>query len=89
MYFKFCMMPLNQKLATMSPYGMGDTLYILQQWIIQVKPGGPAVPLKVMMVFLLLLYVYFYGFTYKCRLAKKLEKQAKNRYFDVTANFEY
>ena len=64
MYFKFCMMPLNQMLATMSPYGMGDTLYILQQWIIQVKPGRPAVPLKVMMVFLLLLYIYFYGFTY-------------------------
>ena len=81
------MMPLNQKLATMSPYGMGDTLYILQQWIIQVKPGGPAVPLKVMMVFLLLLYIYFYGFT--CRLAQKLEKQAKNRYFDVTAKLEY
>ena len=29
----------------------------------QVKPEGPAVPLKVMMMFLLHLYVYFYGFT--------------------------
>ena len=33
----------------------------------------------------LLSYVSFFEF----RLAKKLEKQAKNRYFDITANFEY
>ena len=26
---------------------------------------------------------------FKFRLAKKREKQAKNRYFDITANFEY
>ena len=44
---------------------MGDTLDILQEWIIQVKPGGPALPLKVVMVFLLLLSIYFYGFTYR------------------------
>ena len=43
---------------------MGDTLHILQQRIIQVKPGGPAVPLKVMMAFLFHLNIYFYGFTY-------------------------
>ena len=30
MYFNFCMMPLNSKMATMSSYGMGDTLHILQ-----------------------------------------------------------
>ena len=30
-------------------------------------------------------YLSFFEF----RLAKKLEKQAKNRYFDITANFEY
>ena len=42
---------------------MGDTLRILQWWVIQVKAGGPAVPLKVIMVFLLLRYIYFYGFT--------------------------
>ena len=64
------MMPLNSKLATMSPYGMGDTLHILH-----VTPGGPAVPLKVMMVFVLLLYIFVYGFTYL--LSKNLEKQAK------------
>ena len=55
-------------------------------------PGGPAGPLKVMMVFLLLLYIYFYGITYlffAFRLAKKLEKQDKNMYFDITANCEY
>ena len=64
MYFKFCMMPLNQKLATMSPYCMGDTLHIIQYWIIQVKPGEHAVPLKVMMVIALLLFIQFYVFTY-------------------------
>ena len=58
------MIPLNQKLAAMSPNGMGATLHILQYGIIQVKPGKPAVLLKVMMVFVVLLYTYFYGFTY-------------------------
>ena len=56
------------------------------------KPGNATVPLKVKMVFLLLLYIYFDGFTYlflKFRLVKKLERQAKNRYFDIRANFEY
>ena len=48
----------------MSPYGIDDTLYILQLCITLVKPGGPAVPLKVMMVFLLQLHVYFYSYTY-------------------------
>ena len=48
----------------MSPCVMGDTLHILQWWIIQVKPGGPAVSLKVMIVFLFHLYIYFYCFTY-------------------------
>ena len=43
---------------------MGDTLHILQYWIIQMKPGGPSVPLKLMMMFLLHRFVYFYGFTY-------------------------
>ena len=33
----------------------------------------------------LLSYISFFEF----RLAKKLEKQAKNRYFDITADFEY
>ena len=33
----------------------------------------------------LLSYVSFFEF----RLAKNLEKQAKNRYFDITANSEY
>ena len=56
------------------------------------KPGNATVPLKVKMVFLLLLYIYFDGFTYlflKFRLVKKLERQAKNRYFDIRPNFEY
>ena len=48
----------------MSPYGLNDTLHILQMWIIQVKPEGPAMPLKITMVFLLLLYLYFYGLNY-------------------------
>ena len=53
--------------------------------------GEPAVPLIIMMVFLLL-YIYFYGFTYlffKFKLTKKLLKQEKIRFFDITANFEY
>lgn len=59
---------------------MGNILNIFLWWIIQVKPGAPAVPLKAMMVFLIHLYVDFYGFTYfiKFRLGKKLEKQTKN-----------
>ena len=48
----------------MNPYGTGDTLHILQQWIIEVKPRGPAVKLKVMIVFLFPLYIYVYGLTY-------------------------
>ena len=37
----------------------------------------------------LCIFVWFYLSFFKFRLAKKLEKQAKNRYFDITANFEY
>ena len=74
----------------MSPYDLVDTLHVSQSWIIQVKPGGPTVLLKVMMFFLFHLYIYFYDFSFlKFRLAEKLEKQAKNRYFEITANFEY
>lgn len=52
---------------------MGNILNIFLWWIIQVKPGAPAVPLKAMMVFLIHLYVDFYGFTYfiKFRLQTK------------------
>ena len=59
---------------------MGDTLRILQWWVIQVKAGGPAVPLKVIMVFLLLRYIYFYGFTslfLNSDWLKSLKKQEK------------
>ena len=66
---------------------MGDTLHI-----IQVKSGGLAVPLQVMMVFVLFIYIYIlwsYLSFFKFRFAKKLEKQAKNRYFDITANLQY
>ena len=38
---------------------------------------------------LLYILLWFYLSSLKFRLAKKLEKQAKNRYFDITANFEY
>ena len=78
------MIPLSRKLATMSPYGMSDALHILQWWIIQVKSRGPAVTIKVMMVFLFHIYICFYGFTYLF-----LNSEAKNRFFDITANFEY
>ena len=40
----------------------------------------------------LYLFLWFYLSFIKSRLDKKLEKQAKNRYFDITditANFEY
>ena len=37
-----------------------------------------------MYIFMVLLTLIF-----KFRLAKKLEKQAKIGYFDITANFEY
>ena len=47
----------------MSPYDMGGTHHVLKYWIIQVKPGEPAVPLKEVMVFLINLRVYFYGFS--------------------------
>ena len=66
---------------------MGETLHILQQWIKQVKPGGPAVPFKAMIVFLLLLYIYFYVLL--IFYLKNLKNKQKNRYFDITANFEY
>ena len=71
---------------------MGDTLHILQKWKIQGKPKGPAAPLKVMMVFLLHLYVYFYGFTYlflNSDWLKSLKNKQKNRYFDIKVNFGY
>ena len=61
-------------------YGMGDNFHILQKGIIQVKPGEPAVQLRVMMVFLLtFLYIFMVLliFFFLFRLAKKLEKQAK------------
>ena len=74
----------------MSPYDLVDTLHVLQSWIIQVKLGGPTVLLKVMMFFLFRLYICFYDFSFlKFKLAEKLEKQAKNRYFEIIANFEY
>ena len=37
----------------------------------------------------LYIFLWFYLSLFKFRLAKKLEKQAKNKYFDITANFEY
>ena len=37
----------------------------------------------------LYIFLWFYLSFFKFRLAKKLEKQAKNRYFDITANFQY
>ena len=37
----------------------------------------------------LYLFLWFYLSYIKFRLNKKLEKQAKNRQFDITANFEY
>ena len=52
------------------------------------KPGGPAVPLKVMMVFLLHLYIYFYGLTYLFLNSDWL-KNLKNKQKIGTANFEY
>ena len=35
------------------------------------------------------IFLWFYLSFFKFRLAKELEKQAKNSYFDITANFEY
>ena len=49
------------------------------------KPGEPALPLKVMMTFLLLLYIYFYGFTYiflNSDWLRSLENKQKNRFFE-------
>ena len=38
----------------------------------------------------LCIFLWFYLSVFKFRLAKKLEKQTKkNRYFDITTNFEY
>ena len=37
------------------------------------------------------LYIFLWSYFsfFEFRLAKKLEKQAKNRYFDITVNFDY
>ena len=35
------------------------------------------------------MFLWIYLSYFKFGLAKKLEKQAKNRHFDLTANFEY
>ena len=37
----------------------------------------------------LYIFLWLYLSFFKFRLAKKLEKQTKNRYFDVTANFPH
>ena len=47
----------------MGPYGMGDTLHIYSVDN-TTKAWGVAVPLKAMMVFMIHLYVYIYGFSY-------------------------
>ena len=37
----------------------------------------------------LYIFLWLYLSFFKFRLAKKLEKQTKNSYFDISANFEY
>ena len=49
--------------------------------VIKGNDGVPVSPLY--------LFLWFYLSFITFRLTKKLEKQAKNRYLDITANFEY
>ena len=44
--------------------------------------GSDGVSVPPLYIYFLVLLIFF-----KFRLAKKIEKQAKNRYFDITTNF--
>ena len=71
----------------MNPYGMDDTVVdnTGKAWgTSSIIKGNDAVFVPPLCIFL-----WFYLSLFKFRLAKKLEKQAKNIYFDVTAKFEY
>ena len=50
---------------------MGDTLHLVQWWIIQVKTGGPAEHLYVSLCILYFMYMLSYVFFKKIRLLKK------------------
>ena len=90
-YLKFCMMPLHKKLATMNHMAWGYLSHITvvdntgQAWGMSIAiKGNDGVSNLPWLIFL-----WFYLSFFKFRLAKKLEKQAKNGYVNMTTNFEY
>ena len=66
---------------------MGHTLHLVQWWIIQVKPGGPAEHLYVSLCILYFMYMLSYVFSKKSGRLKSLK--TKVTYFEIIVNLKY